>query len=391
MRLNLGALIPITWFFIFQPYLSPLPTSNDLQPVSLILAGFSLLLGVVVHGQLQTRFPFISLLAVTIEVTHLALFQKPAVLYLATYIFLDFAWKYSSYVTARMMKGMLAFHLFGILWQTLDPGSFAAVFEHFLRELKHTGNLGRGATGFTPEPTFASALSTAYAIIYYRFFSRTQRRSTNRLFFLLYLLSIILTSSALGYLFLPLVLITWVLQSQKALTRYLRLFSISLIGFILLIVFFEMFQLNQRGLVLAKTLLQNPEAVLLDSSLQERARSLYIGYQSMHINPLGFGHGNFDLATERVRNNVDLEGLFENSRDIVGSASGAGSVMAGSGIVGMLFYLLVFLRLRGRSNLADMGLWTVSLAMFTFSFSTAFPLIYVLLVIRKKHEHIYGR
>ena len=390
-RQTLGALIPVTWFFIFQPYLSPLPTNNDLQPVSLILAGLALLFGIVVHGRLPKRFLFILLLALGIEVIHFGLFQKPAVLYLATYIFLAFAWRYGSYVTAGMIKGIMAFHLSGILWQTLDPGSFSALFESFLRELKHTNTSGRGATGFTPEPTFAGALSIVYAIVYYRFFSNTQRQSTNILFFLMYLLSVIFTSSSLGYLLSPLVLLTWFLQGQKPLTQYLRLASIALLVVALATVFFEVFQVKQRGLILAKRLIENPEAVLLDSSLQERTRSLYIGYQSMQARPLGFGHGNFASATEWAHENHDLKELFINSRDIKGSASGAGSVMAGTGLLGVMFYLFVFLLLRGRSKLADMGAWTVSLAMFTFSFSPAFPLIYTMLVMRQQHERICSR
>jgi hypothetical protein len=391
LRRDFGVLIPITWFFIFQPYLSPLPTSNDLQPVSLILAGLALLLDTLYRGRLQKRFMLLFLLAVAIEVLHVTLFMKPAGIYLATYIFLVFAWKYSAHVTAQMMKAILAFHLFGILWQTLDPSSFSTIFEHFLRELKHTGHSGRGATGFTPEPTFAGALSTVYAITYFRFFAHNQRRVTNTLFFLMYLLSIILTSSSLGYLFSPLVLVTWFLQGQQALTQHLRLYATAILVFTLATGLFEMFEVGQRGLVLAKILLQNPEVVLLDSSVQERTRSLYIGYQSLQTNLWGFGHGNFAQATQWAQNTLDLERLFENSRDIAGTASGAGSVMAGTGILGTVFYLLVFFRLRGRSTLSDIGLWIVSLSMFTFSFSPAHPLIYILLVMRQHHGRIYGR
>lgn len=390
LRLNLGVLIPVTWFFIFQPYLSPLPTSNDLQPVGLILAGLAFFLNTLIRGRFQKRLILIFLLAIGIELLHFALFKTVAVIYLATYILLEFAFRYSSHVTARMMKGILAVHLIGILWQTLDPSSFATIFEHFLREIKHTGRSGRGATGFTPEPTFASALSTVYAIIYFRFFAHTQRRITNMLFFLMYLISIILTSSALGYLLSPLVLLTWFLQSKKTLTQQLRIYFIMPVIFVFAIGFFNVFEVEQRGLVLVKNLLENPEIVLLDSSIQERLRSLYIGYQSMQTTPFGFGHGNFARATEWADNNLDIKILFENSRDIQGSASGAGSVMAGTGILGVVFYLFVFQRLRGGGSLADIGLWIVSLSMFTFSFSPAFPLIYIMLVIKLKYENIHG-
>ena len=392
IRLNLGLLIPITWFFIFQPYLSPLPSSNDLQPVSLVLAGINLLLGIVVERRLHKRFILILFFAVGIEAVHIALFQKPAVVYVATYIFLAFIWKYAANVNAGMVRGIMAFHLIGILWQTFDAASFNAMFEHFLRELKHTGHSGRGSTGFSPEPTFASALSTVYALIYFRFFSKTQTRNSNLLFFLMYSSSIWLTASSLGYLFSPLVLVTWFLRDTKqTFVEYFRLCFIASVFFVLAGAFLESFQVTQRGLVFAKRLLQNPEVVLLDSSLQERVRSLYVGYKSTLYQPFGFGHGNFPRATAFVNDTTDLRALFNASREIEGSASGAGSVLAGTGVIGLLFYCLVMLRLCGRGNLADLGLWIVSLAMFTFSFSPAFPLIYVLLVMRQQHAHIYRR
>lgn len=380
-----SGLIPITWFFVFQPYLSPFPTSNDLQPTSLVLAGGILLLQGAVRGRLPSHFLFSLALAASIEFIHLALFGSLAFIYIATYVYVVFAWKYVQHITPKMIWVVLIFHLFGIVWQTIDPGSFAAAFESFLREIKYSGNSGRGASGFAPEPSFSSALSTVYALVYFRFFSLKQDRVANSFFFMLYFLTIALTSSALGYFFLPFVVATWLLRGRRNFAKCLQLVALTFVFMALAVGFLEFATLNQRGLVLAKTLIQNPAGFLMDASLQERFRSLYIGFQAMFSHPLGFGHGNFALATEWAVEHRPIHEMFPTSRNIQGSASGVGRVMAGAGLLGAFFYLWIFVQLRRKSQLQDIGIWVVSVAMFVFSFSPAFPLIYTLLVMRLKN------
>lgn len=390
-RINWGVLISITWFFILQPYVSPLPMSTDLQPVALIIAGLILLFNIIFKKSLSTRFSFLLLLSLFIELIHLVLFNKVAAIYIATYIFLAFVWQYSSQLSVSLIRGVMGWHLFGIVWQVLDPASFEMIFEYFLREIKYTSGFGRGATGFTPEPTFAGALSTVYALVYFRFLCYGDKTNSKLLFFFMYLLSIILTSSALGYIFLPIVLLTAFLQQSSAKFKIFKVSIVTLIILCITVTFFNLTSTNQRGLVFAKKLLTAPELIVHDSSLQERFRSLYIGFSVMIEKPMGMGHGNFPSATEWAHENLNLDTLFSKSRDIKGSASGAGNVMAGAGMLGAGFYLFVFFSLIGRSSIVDFGVWVVSLGMFTVSFSPAFPLIYTLLVLRKKYGHSYLR
>lgn len=391
LRQKTGLLISATWFFMLQPYISPIPTKNDLQPVALILAGLVLLLDAAAKGEFARKFSLLMLFSIFIEVLHFVLFNSVAVIYIATYIFLSFAWKHSSEISAFFLRGVMAWHLFGIIWQAFDPISFGFIFEHVLRDLKHTLNSGRGATGFTPEPGFAGALSTVYALIYFRFFGDKESAARKLLFFLMYVISISLSSSTLGYLFLPLVLATMFFREREKRYKLIKLCAITLAISGVAASFFEHASVSQRGLKFAQKLVTEPALVIYDSSLQERLRSLYIGFNVMVVKPVGMGHGNFPVATEWAHQQLPLDDLFSESRDIQGSASGAGTVMAGTGVLGALFYLVVFAGLLGRSSLADVGVWVVSVAMFLFSFSPAFPLIYTLLVLRYKHEYFYCR
>jgi hypothetical protein len=392
LRLKWGAFIPITWFFILQPYLSPLPTNTDLQPVGLLLACVILLGDAIYKGGLPRKFLLLLLFSVFVELVHTIVFQKVAVVYIATYIFLAFIWQHSYALGSSMLRWVMAWHLFGIVWQSVDHNSFSAVFDHFLRELKHNSNSVRGATGFTPEPTFAGALSTVYALVYFCFLCHADKAGHKLFFFGMYLFSIFLTSSTLGYIFLPFVLIAIVLQQSNTRYRGLKVAALLLLILCVAVSVFNLTAVNQRGLVFVKKLVSTPELVFLDSSLQERFRSLYIGFHVMSAMPLGLGHGNFPAATEWAEENLNLTARFSESRNIKGSASGAGSVMAGAGILGAGFYVLVLFSLMGRrTSVVDLGVWSVALGMFTFSFSPAFPLIYLLLVLRKKYERIYHR
>lgn len=386
-----GIIVSITWFFILQPYLSPSPTNNDLQPVALILAGLLLLLEVATKNALARKFSLLMLFSVCLEVFHFVLFNSFAVIYIATYIFLSFAWKHSSEISSFLIRGVMAWHLFGIIWQTVDPTSFGFIFEHVLRDVKHSLDSGRGATGFTPEPGFAGALSTVYALMYFRFFGDKESAARKLLFFLMYIVSISLSSSTLGYLFFPLVLATMFFGGREKRYKLIKLCAMTLAIFGVAASFFDQTSVSQRGLKFAQQLVTEPALVIYDSSLQERLRSLYIGLNVMVVKPFGMGHGNFPAATEWAHQQLALDNLFSESRDIQGSASGAGTVMAGTGVLGALFYLVVFAGLLGRSSLADVGVWVVSVAMFLFSFSPAFPLIYTLLVLRYRHEYFYCR
>ena len=390
-RPRAGVMVPITWFFMLQPYISAYPTKNDLQPVALILAALVLLANAAYKGRLATKFSPLLLFAACIEVLHFILFNSLAVIYIATYIFLSFAWKHSSKISSVLILAVMAFHLLGIIWQTVDPTSFGFIFEHFLRDVKHSFDSGRGATGFTPEPGFAGALSTVYALIYFRFFGDKQSAQKKMLFFVMYVISISLSSSTLGYLFLPLVLVTIFFRKREKRYKLIKVCAITLAMSGVAASFLEHASVSQRGLKFVQQLATAPALAIYDSSLQERLRSLYIGFHVMAAKPLGMGHGNFPLATEWAHQQLPLDDLFSESRDIEGSASGAGTVMAGTGVLGALFYIVVFAGLLGRTSLADVGVWVVSLAMFLFSFSPAFPLIYTLLVLRYRHEYIYGR
>lgn len=388
---GLQSLLLLAWFFVLQPYLSPIPIETDLQPFSLLLAVIALSVDAVSRNCYLRKFSLILIAAVAIELFHLLFFNKVAGVYLAAYICTAFAYRFSSRITVDLLVFVMIFHLMGILWQAYDSSSFASIFDSFMRKLKYTENSARGVTGFTPEPSFSGALSTLYAIIYFRFFARYQNFKLNVGFFLMYLIGIILTSSSLGYFFLPLVLLTLLFQSERL--RLVDIVYVVFWGFFLLggvWLWLEDFSVTQRGLRLIYLTYQDPTILFLDSSLQERFRSLFVGYHTMLETFVGLGHGNFPSATQLAKNQFDLSSLFANSRDILGSASGLGSVMAGTGFVGLFFFSGLLFSLRGYTSIADISIWVLLLAMFVFSFSPAFPLIYVILILRWKNEYSYN-
>ena len=88
-----------------------------------------------------------------------------------------------------------------MLVQFIDSELFGLLFSDFVRELKDTGNQGRGLTGPTPEPSFSSALLTVYALIYACVFLKKSPLYMSLIFFIVYLLGILLSAATLGYLF----------------------------------------------------------------------------------------------------------------------------------------------------------------------------------------------
>ena len=377
-------LIIIAWFFVMQPYMSPLPTTSDLQLFSLLFPLGFLGLVMIQKHKIQKSFFWFMPAAIVIEIFHSVVYGRPAGIYLATYIFIFFMFTFNKYLTSRYLWFLMMFHCSALVWQTIEPSSFNFLALNFVRDIKYTIDGARGATGFSAEPSFAAILATAYSIIYFRFYSENVRLRVRILFLILYFLAMFLTKSATGLIFLPVVLWSFWARNYSLNLRHYRTLIIFIICFLVLIKTIDSIGLiDGRGMSLVILLIENPSLFFLDGSLQERFRSLYVGYSALQNNLFGYGHGNFKEAYSVVASQNNLSFLFPNTRDIAASASGMGSIMAGTGILGTVFYFLIFLTFARDISLSFFPYFIFCLLMVFFSFSPAFPIIYLPLVLEK--------
>ena len=377
-------LVSIGWFFIFQPYLSPIPTGSDLQLFSLLLPLGMLFLIVLQYQKITNTFFWFFLFAFLIEITHALIYGRLAGIYLSSCVFIFFMSTFYSHLSGRFLIFLMIFHCFALFWQTIDSSSFNAVAINFVRDIKYSDLTGRGATGFSAEPSFASILATAYALIFYRYFSNQHLLLTRILFLILYLLALYLTKSATGLIFLPFVLLAFFFRDIKFNRQ-----NIQKLLFLTILLFFTIWLMSflgiigGRGIKLLLLLIENPYLFFLDGSLQERFRGLYVGVSAMTNQFYGYGHGNFDIAYYEVANETNLSFIFPNTREIANSSSGLGTVLAGTGIFGLIFYFLIFFSYSKNMTLAFFPYFIFCILLFFFSFSPAFPMIYLPLVLEK--------
>lgn len=368
------------WFFILQPYISPFPTNTDLQPVGLLFCILSLFSKFLMRLVWPRNYFLFIYTSIFIELFHLIAFQSVAGVYLASVIFILFSVEFKNLLTRKLLLLTLSFHIFCMLVQFIDSELFGLLFSDFVRELKDTGIQGRGLTGPTPEPSFSSALLTVYALIYACVFLKKSPLYMSLIFFIVYLLGILLSAATLGYLFFPFVVFAWLFNLSLKLSSYVFLIVTIAVALFLSSYFVS---LDQRGIRLIAVLIEDPAKFLIDGSVQERFRSLFVGIISVNKFPLGVGHNNFPIATIYVNTVHPLSEIFPKTREIVGSASGLAKVLVGTGYLGLTFYLFLFLKTIGKPKIKEVFSISVAMAMFTFSFSPAFPLIYVLLTKRE--------
>jgi hypothetical protein len=378
----------IVWFFIFEPFISPYPIGSDLQPLSLILATITLALYWLQGGREQLNTVLIYIIALFVETYHLLLFGTVAGVYLASVIYVSFTLKYYRFLTPKFILAVLIFHMIGLFWQALDAVSFSNVLSHFINLIKYTGHLGRGLTGFATEPTISAALITLYSIIYFRFFSSKSNKLKAYFMLIIYFIGIYMTGSSFGYFSIPIVLFSFFIKDKElCFTNTKNFFFLGLAIFFVALIVLNL-DLNHRGVLLFQQTFYNPELLLLDASLQERFRSLYVGWTSIfNYKPFGIGHENFSDATRWVDSNYNLGVLFKNSRDIQGSASGLANILVGTGLIGVVFYFSLFAYVKPSFKFRNLPLIFLSILMFLFSFSPAFPFIYILMILTRKLDN----
>lgn len=374
------------YFLALLPALSIYPISTDVQPLVFVLSFFIFSVYLFNYKFYLNKFEIYFLILSVISVFYINY----------NYNLTDRVGLFSGFLVYIVSKRHLKFldtkvilftsiiNTFGIVWHFINSSSFVAFSSYFVRKIKITEIGFRGASGFSPEPGFASAICITIIIICIHFYNNN-KISKFQLFFLLSsnFVSILLTKSATGLFYLILIvgILIFSLVDKKKILLIILLFF-----FIFINIDFEQLY-NSRSFDLIKKILENPQLILSDASISERLIGLDIGLRSLFLNPIGFGAGSFSDVSNFIVGKYNLDTIYLNTRDSgITSTSAIGTYFVEFGIFILIwFYFILFYKFK--FNTLNIIIVLISALFLMFSFSIAFPPTYILLsILHSKFE-----
>lgn len=373
-------MIKLSFFFMLIPFVSPYPLPTDVQPFSLLLALFVL----VIHfpriklSIFDGLFFFVALLSFFFvnEVEFLFDVRKGFV-FLASFIYWMFVKTFYKELTTSVVFAASLVLLISQLMLIFSPEAIIPIFEKIVRSIKITDFTGaRGSSGLAPEPGFAGALGASYCSI---LFFLKNKYSPGLVWWVSVLFSVfivILSKSGTGYMLLFIVVSVYMCVNFST-PKIVIVFFVSFMLLLLLPDF-----TNNRGVAIIEKLTSDPlELFSRDESVGKRALNIVLGFISVFENPLGIGRGlNLDYREEIVSS-------WELRNYMVGESGDVSAFSRFSVELGIVFWLFIVFLVFRTKTLRYSYLRVLGFLFISASFSLSFPITWILLGLYKKINH----
>lgn len=387
-------------FFSFFPFISFYPIDTDVQPLFIVF-GILVIFKYFIINQKKINLIYILLFLLFLLLSFKINFSvNDNIFYISKAVspLIGMITLIAFYYLKDELDGKFFFIIINIyFWVSLfifiNPELFLNIQGYLVRNVNTTDIYGiRGISTFSTEPGLFAGLLICFLIINdYLFNTSKQSLKSYRLNFLFIFIMIILTKSGTGYLlfFVYSFLKLFVKIKLNRKSIFGVLFIIFLIPlFIYLINYLnEIFQV--RGLDILVKLIFEPELLLLlDMSILTRVYNFYIGILSISYYPFGYGINNINELVYEIINNSQLLLSFSKFEyvDFSQKISLTSSFATLSVMYGLFWWFLWFLILFFVSK-ANFVSKIFAMIFISFSFSAAFPLIWILLSLdRRKYN-----
>lgn len=364
------------------PFVSPVPLGVDTQPLCLIFA--FLLMACVMTTTGLARRDFFVLFAASASLVYLdpasglRLDVGKYVAIFAGMLILMAGRAADPRLAYRLLKGaIVAYFVFSCLIM-LEPGLFLKLQGYIVRAVNVTEVdplKYRGVPTFATEPGLLGGL-LVFFLIQLRVFAAAGVGTVrgHRILFALVCATVFLTKSGTGYFLLILYLGAVFLQDRIHSTAGVVMAGLLVFGLLAgLAAIGAALEIDNRGLQLLVGIASGA-TFGEDTSVLKRLYDFAIGFISLRDDPLGVGGNMVDAAVNRI---AFAHGLV---RDVdyggtISLVSGLSWMMVAYGIVGLAFLLYVFLIYSRAPWISKM----FALIFFSFSYSPAFPAIWILL------------
>jgi hypothetical protein len=321
-------------FFVFFPFVSPVKTSTDMQPYSVIFAIILL--------------PFFKLTITRSQLLILLLpFLAIVMLFFSDFSFNSFRSLYNYislfiiyYVSFKVLKSNIfnieiiikiffsAWVVIGFLQATIKR----ELFTFLISDSRTTAS--RGVTSLAPEPTFFAIILFFFLL----FFFHLGIKDKNRYFIAIIASIIFIAKSSMGVVYLLILFIYLFITNLS-----FKLFFSTILLISLLSITFSYF-IDSRLYGLVMVFIESPSNLLtLDASINDRFFQIFFsikGFFQFYLFPHGFSYWGKYLAVEVPKySDYVMVDFFSSDGRIM---SGLGALLFELGLFGLLLPLLIF-------------------------------------------------
>lgn len=321
------------FFFVFFPFVSPIKTSTDMQPYSVVCAILLLPSFKFSISRSQILISFFPLIAFLLLFVSDFSFNSLRSLYNYISLFIIY---YVSYKVLKSnvlnVKSIIKFFLsvwisIGILQATIKKD----LFTFLISESRTTEN--RGATSLAPEPTFFAIILIFFLV----FIFQLNLKDKNKYYIAIIFSILLVAKSSMGLVYL-LVIFFYLLLTKLS----LKLFFITLLSCLLLSLSISFF-VDSRLYDLATIFIENPSnLIMLDASINDRFFQIFFsikGFFEFYFLPHGFSYWGKYLAIEVPKySDYVMVDYFSSDGRIM---SGLGSLLFELGLFGLLLPILI--------------------------------------------------
>lgn len=370
------------------PFASPIPIQTDTQPVAFLFALF-LLISLSFQGH---KLTYVELL--------ILLFPIFGLIYINPFVgnpMPDQIGKYFSLLTGSIVyvAARRVFHLFSsktfynsivvyficTLLLMVAPDTFFNIQAMFVRAVNTAGE--ENPFGYRGIPTLSTEPGLFGGVLIFHFFLLEFFKRNNQLVKKQYLeclamlcFMVLATKSGTGYLYFFLYVAYLIIRQKKGLLKI----SLGLVVFITLISIVESTLDSSsdlgRGFQIISGVLVQPEVLMSDTSTIGRLYDFFLGFVSLYEHPLGNGVNGVDRATLLISNEYSfLRDYYGVS--VIGLVSGLAWCLVAYGVLALIYLIYVYVA----STKASIGARIFSLIFLSFSYSPAFPGIWILLAL----------
>jgi len=364
------------------PFVSPLPLGVDTQPLCLMFA--LLLMACIMTSTGLERRDFFVLFTASASLVYLdptsglGADMGKYVALLAGMLILVAGRAVDPRLAYRLLRlAIVAYFVFSCLIM-LQPEFFLKLQGFIVRAVNVTEEdplKYRGVPTFATEPGLLGGL-LVFFLIQLRMFAAIDIGAVRerRVLFALVCATVFLTKSGTGYFFLMLYLGAATVQDRIRSTAGVVMAGLLVFGLLAgLAALGAALEIDNRGLALLVGIASGT-TFGEDTSVLKRLYDFAIGFISLGDSPMGVGGNMVDVAVNRI---AFAHGLV---RDVdyggtISLVSGLSWMMVAYGFVGLAFLLYVFLVYSRASWISKL----FALLFFSFSYSPAFPAIWILL------------
>lgn len=374
-------------FACFFPFVSPVPINSDVQPLSglfaFVLLGYNFIRNKLNILKEDLLLIFISLFfSVYINPlsTNAIDWGRLISIPFGIGIFLAFRDIKIKKVYQVLRVAIILYFIFTLALMTI-PGIAFSIQNLFVRTTNVVDFTGyRGISTLSTEPGLFGGLLVALLLLWdYCYSKLTFSKTEYWIVFFMVLIMIALTKSGTGYSYFVLYSMFWFIKSKIGIfQKGIIVFCIA--GLVVFAVYLaDSYNLNLgRGFEILQKLSSN-ESFGKDTSIFYRLSFFYIGLISLYQNPFGVGFNGVEkTSTSIVRNNPDLYSFLGN--EVPHFTSSFAYLTVAAGVFFLLFFL--FFLVYSKSGIVSK---IFAVVFISFSYSAAFPLIWVLLALKRNH------